>query len=212
MVAYVFAVIFFGFVPWFLLWRLLFTFLAPKAGQQDDHLPPILASAVSLPLCAWACRQLAREIKKRNGRKTPAGDQQIEEWRIQSSRVLELIPLGDDDPVLCFEAGPDRVVMLKGQWLRDEPIYGAPPIRDDPDENFLNGLGRPYSFPCRKFTVVRWPDSGDVLAIKCYGDYLAPEPSKVTIKRNYYFKSSECFNGALEHLEQLLEQASKKQG
>lgn len=186
--------------------------MEPKTGQSGNPLPPILAASVAIPLCIWACRRLAKEIKKQKSGKTPAPDQHIEEWHIKTSRVLELIPLGDDDPVLCFEADPDRVIMLKGQWLRDECTYGAPPIRDDPDENFLNGLGSPFSFPCREFIVIRWPDSGRVLAIKCSGDYLAPESSKINIKRDYYFSSSECFHGTLEQLDQVLERESKTQG
>ncbi|HSY20328.1 MAG TPA: hypothetical protein VK815_18435 [Candidatus Acidoferrales bacterium] len=203
------ACIFFGLVPWFLLWR-LFRWMGHKAGYHGDLVPLTLASVVVIALCVWVFRKLAQEMGRQKKRGASASDDLVEEWHITSSRVLELVPLGDDDPVLCFEAGPGRIVMLKGQWLRDESIYGAPRIKDDPHENFLNGLGSPFSFPSREFVVVRWPGSARVLSIRPAAGYLAPEPSKIRIKRDYYFRDSETFNGDLDQLQQVLDAEAQK--
>ena len=203
------ACIFFGLVPWFLLWR-LFRWLGHQTGYKGDLIPLTLASVVAIALCVCVFRKLAAEMGRAKKRGAAATDDLVEEWHITSSRVLELVPLGDDEPVLCFEAGAGRIVMLKGQWLRDESIYGAPRIKDDPDENFLNGLGSPFSSPSREFVVVRWPGSTRVLSIRPLAGYLPPESSKVRIKNNHYFRDSETFSRDLDQLQQVLDAEAQK--
>lgn len=205
------AGIFFGVVPGFILWR-VFHGIAINQGYQGKLVPAASAAAIAVCLCAWTFRKLSRELNRSKARGTQAAadDSLIEEWRIEASRVVQLIPHGEDEPVLCFEVEPNRIVMLKGQWLWEESTYGAPRIKDDPDENFLNGLDKPYSFPSRKFTVIRWPKSGKVAGIRVSGDYMAPEESKVEIKRDHYFHASEQFSGQLDDLQSALDLAAAK--
>ena len=205
------ATIIFGLVPWFILWR-VFRKIAIDQGHPDTWVPAAVAGAVAIGLCVWALRGMSVNEGRRKARFAEAGQDGslIEEWRIEASRVVQLIPFGEDEPVLCFEVESDRIVMLKGQWLWDESTYGAPRIKDDPDENFLNGLGKPYSFPSRKFTVVRWPGTGKVVNICVSGDYLAPEKSNVEIKRYYYFNASKQIEGRLDDLQPALEREAAK--
>ena len=205
------ATVIFGLIPWFILWRLLRK-IAADQGHPATWVPAALAGAVAIGLCAWILRRASVDESRRKARFAEAGldGSLIEEWRIEASRVAQLIPLGEDEPVLCFEVESDRIVMLKGQRLWDESTYGAPRIKDDPDENFLNGLGKPYSFPSGKFTVVRWPGTGKVVSIHVSGHYLAPEKLNVEIKRHYYFSASKRIEGRLDDLQSALEREAAK--
>jgi hypothetical protein len=123
----------------------------------------------------------------------------VEEITVSGARVVELSPCKDEDPVLVFDIGEGRVLLLLGQWLRDADTYGAPLVDGDPNQETCNGLGAPWAFPSDSFTVTRLPHSGHVFGIRVTGPYLPPA-SPVAGLRPHEWARSELFPGSLEEV------------
>ena len=123
----------------------------------------------------------------------------VEEITVWGARVVELFPRKDEDPVLVFEIGEGRVLLLLGQWLRDAETYGAPPVQGDPNQETCNGLDPPWAFPSDSFTVTRLPHSGRVLGIRVTGPYLPPA-DPVAELLPHEWAASEVFSGSLEEV------------
>jgi hypothetical protein len=113
---------------------------------------------------------------------------------------MEISLISDNEPILAFDIGGGKILFLQGQWLREPSTYGAPRQDGDPEEQFLNGLSKPFSFPSTAFTATRLPHSGRVLKITARGDYLAPEKKIEALRREYEFGDSELLDGALEDI------------
>lgn len=128
----------------------------------------------------------------------------IEEVTVSNPQVIEIGAWGDNEPVLVFDVGDHKLLFLQGQWLRDEKTYGAPALEGDPDEEYLNGLPGPFSFPSTEFTVIRLPHSGRVLSIRVSGSYLPPTETTYSLRPEHEFGDSEWFEGRLDAIADVL--------
>jgi hypothetical protein len=133
-----------------------------------------------------------------------AAAQHVEELQVLRARVVEIALINDNEPILVFDIGEGRLLLLRGQWLRDETTYGAEPLVGDPYEEYINGLPAPNSFPSTDFTVVRLPHSGRVLQIRVSGAYLKPPDAIAALKPEYEFNDSEVFAGQLDEVADVL--------
>ena len=124
----------------------------------------------------------------------------VQDVHVTEPRVIEIGLINDNEPILAFEIGENRILYLQGQWLRDDATYGAEPLEGDPYEEFLNGLPAPYSFPSIEFTVTRFPNSGDVVGIRVAGGYLAPEIEVEALKSEYEFGDAELLDGSIDDI------------
>lgn len=159
----------------------------------------------------WMTFRFSRRC--RSDAATASEDAQIEEISVSGGRVLELIPLGDVEPVFCFgEDSATPVLLLKGQWIYDSAFYEASPgTLVVEDANFRNGLGGCFAFPAAVFTCTRDPRTGDVFRIKVIGPYVKPEPSIVKVSSSWILRDSEILQGKLSDLEELLNRLSQSQ-
>ncbi len=138
-----------------------------------------LGALVGAGLAVGGLLTLVRSFRHFEGKRQSRGrrdlaDAQVECLEVVTADVVELDPVGDNDPALCFQIAPGTLLLLQGQWLREPSIYGAPENEDDPLDDRLNGLPDPFSFPAAAFELVRLPHSGRVLSLKPAGAYVHP--------------------------------------
>jgi hypothetical protein len=163
---------------------------------------------VLLLLAACIGGELAR---RRLGRRDKA-DQQVQEIDVRNPRVIEIDPLNDHAPLLCFDMGDNMLLYLRGQWMLDIGIYGSDSPNGDENDDWFNGLDDPYGFPSTEFTVARLPHTGKVLRITIRGNYLPPEKKDRELNEECVsgFKESEIFPGQLDELAAAFEQEHQR--
>lgn len=156
-------------------------------------------------LLVWLVWFIPYERRQRRRAALDAKDQIVQEITVRDPRVVEIDPDTDNEPVLVFDIGRGKSLFLQGQWLRDPSTYGAPEHEGDPEEEFLNGLAAPWSFPSTSFIVTRLPHSGRVLGIQVMGEYRQPEKEiHGAWNREYEFGDSELFDGELDRIADVL--------
>lgn len=128
----------------------------------------------------------------------------VQEIHVAESRVIEVGLINDNEPILAFDVGDNKILYLQGQWLRDAGTYGTVGCEGDPFAEFINGLPAPHSFPSTEFTVTRFRRSGEVLGIRVHGKYAAPQKAVEALKPEYEFGSSEMFDGSLDDIAGIL--------
>lgn len=193
------ALLGFGVVPGFLLGRLgrvVGSGISEQAAVGGEIAGWILGTVLFSVLMLVSWRQ--RTEKKRF---LAAGI--VQEIYVESSRCFE-VPVFNSDPVLAFDLGADRLLILYGQWLYDAEIYGVDAPRDDPEEATLNGLPMPHGFPNTRFTLVRRPDTGEVLAIRPAGEYLPTEAMAETESVAQGLLPSQLATGSSDNLAEIL--------
>jgi hypothetical protein len=126
--------------------------------------------------------------------------QMLQEIHVLDARAVEIGLISDNEPILAIDIGENKFLFLQGQWLRDPATYEAPGPEGDPDDQFINGLPAPHSFPSSEFTVSRFPNSGEVLGIRVRGSYVAPQTVVEALKPEYEFGDSELLDGSLEDI------------
>lgn len=183
-------------LAWLGAW--LGSFISPNAATAGR----CIGAGLSLGLFFYALFSLIP--LERRSRRRAAKDwesQIVEELSVSQPRVVEIGLINDNEPILAFEIGEGKLLVLQGQWLRDETTYGAKaPEEDAPFDQYLNGLPPPHSFPSTEFTVVRLSHSGRVLGIRVRGEYLRPSETVEALKRGYDFRDSEILSGRLEDI------------
>jgi len=133
-------------------------------------------SALVAPLGAWLSwrflrgfLQVAREAKSdcQNGI--------VEVVEVHDAICIAQSEYNDEGPILFFDIGEGRVLLLWGQWLFDPGIYGAEKhvVAADAAAH-INGQDGQYAFPSKSFTVYRTPGLGRVLKIDVTGERLEP--------------------------------------
>lgn len=136
----------------------------------------------------------------------------IQDIHVTSSRVIEIDPGNDLEPVLAFEIDGNSILLLKGQWLREDRIYGAKLVEEDEySDKYHNGLPAPYSFPSNKFTISRFPNSRIVTAIHVQGSYLTPESIQDVVHTGFEsaLGDSELLTGTLDDISGVLSRVMK---
>jgi hypothetical protein len=134
----------------------------------------------------------------------------IEELAVSTTRVVEIGLINDNEPILAFDIGYDKLLFLQGQWLRDPEVYGLKVVNEDPSEDFLNGLAAPHSFPSSSFIIDRLQHSGRVFTIRVNGPYLAPEKTIEALRPDYEFGDSEIFTGRIDDIAEVLRREHAK--
>lgn len=98
----------------------------------------------------------------------------VQEVDVREAKWVELETV-NSDPILVVDIGLGKLLILHGQWLWNPEVYGSPPLQEDPTEDTFNGLSGHLAFPSSGFTLIRRPDTGEVLAIRPSGEYLPAE-------------------------------------
>lgn len=199
--------LFFGVLPVLLLGKLgawSGAFVSQRASASGRW----IGWSLGIGVCVWAIiKFLPYERRQRLRGREDAIEQVVQEISVSDPRVIEIGLINDNEPILAFDIGDGKILFLQGQWLREDSIYGAPRQQGDPEEQFLNGLPEPFSFPSTAFTVTRLPHSGRVTSIRVQGDYLPPERTVEALKREYEFGDSELFDGAFDDIAGVLARA-----
>ena len=171
-----------------------------------------MGGAAGALIFLWAIVDLHRsERRHREEALLDEEDHTVEVISIHNPRVMELASQGDNDPVLALDIGENEVLLLQGSWLPDPRTYGTHDHGDsDANDAILNGLPHPFSFPNTDFTLTRLPHSGDVLRIECRGSYQAPDQTVGALPHTYHFRDSELFNGNLDNLPHILDEAHRR--
>ncbi len=127
----------------------------------------------------------------------------VEEVEVREASCVEVQTV-NSDPILVFDIGLGRLLILHGQWLWEPERYGSAPLEDDPDEETFNGLPGPLAFPSTHFTLIRRPESGEVVAIRPSGEYLPPRRSDAAGEAAPPVSDSQLVEGSLEDLSLVL--------
>lgn len=204
--------VFLGIVPVFLLGKLggwIGAWISPEAvpvGRMGGWVVGIGIFVAAL------ASFIPYERRQRMRGRRDAADPVVQEISVSGPRVFELRLIGDNEPILAFDVGGQKILFLQGQWLREPETYGAPLSDADPEEQFLNGLPAPHSFPSREFTVTRLPHSGRVLGIRVQGEYLPAEREVDALRREFEFADSELFDGTLDDIAGVLARVHERAG
>jgi hypothetical protein len=114
-----------------------------------------------------------RYVKRRENLKKDASA--VEGLEVSASRVLDLEPMGDNAPALCFFVGEGKALLLVGQWLE----------RD--------------SFPAESFRLHRWADTKEPVRTEVTGRPLEAEHSTVQLRPSHKFGRIEMLDATLKH-------------
>jgi hypothetical protein len=196
--------IIFGIVPALLLGALggwLGGFISDEASTYGQWIGWIL-SAILLVSVVFSFFPFERRMRRRAARDQQ--DRIVQEIHVVEPRVIEIGLINDNEPILAFDVGSNKILFLQGQWLRDAGTYGTDGPEDDSGDEFINGLPAPHSFPSTEFTVSRFPHSGEVLGIRVHGKYAPPQSVVEALRFEYEFGDSELFDGSLEEIASLL--------
>lgn len=123
-----------------------------------------------------------KEIKMRQ--RLLENAQAVEVIEVEVSRVLDIEPLGDNGPALCFFTAGDKALLLVGQWLMEQ-----------------------NSFPSTAFRLGRWSDTKKPIRIESTGAEIIPEHSTVQLHADYKIGDVELFDASPETLQQDFERA-----
>ena len=97
---------------------------------------------------------------------------QAEQMHVTASEVVELEEYEDEGAGFFFDVGDGRLVYMQGQYLDDYVLVDDP--SSEPPTVESSAAVRTARFPCREFEIVRAAHSGEVLTLRCLGDYLQP--------------------------------------
>ena len=104
-----------------------------------------------------------RFFKEMMRRQRLLGDAQaVEVIEVEASRVLDIEPLGDNGPALCFFTAGGTALLVVGQWLLEQG-----------------------SFPSTSFRLRRWSDTKKPIHIESTGAEIIPDHSTVQLHAHY---------------------------
>src|SRR5688500_8962621 len=110
--------------------------------------------------------------------------QAVEVIEVEASRVLDIEPLGDHGPALCFFSAEGKAIFVIGQWLLEQS-----------------------SFPSTAFRLRRWSDTKKPIRIESTGAEIIPEQSTVQLHANYKIGDVELLDASPETLQQDFDRA-----
>jgi hypothetical protein len=203
--------LFFGIVPVYVFGVIggwIGRFSSPEAGQSGR----VAGWIVAVTLFVVVLTSFARFNRRRMRRvEQDRKSQQVQEIHVVNPRVIQVgVPI-DHEPVLAFDIGDGRILLLQGQWFWDPAIFGAPDIKeDDAYGDFVNRLPPPYAFPSTEFTVTCLPNCGEVFAIHVSGGYLDPGAPELHMEICHHFGDCELFAGSLDNIAGVLQQEHQR--
>jgi hypothetical protein len=108
--------------------------------------------------------------------------------RFKATKAYILIAPNDYvAPSLCLETENGKYVLLNGQWLYDEAIYGEESKKYyDEDSDIFNCYNAPFSFPCTEFELWISKLDDDPFKILVMGDYIEPEEVNWKTPEKFY--------------------------
>ncbi len=176
--------------------------ITPEAAKYAQWIGWAITFAVYTPFVVSIFRYGRRQRKLAQ---SDHEDQLVQEIHVTNARLVEVAMVGNIGPNLAIELNSESVLYLQGQWLSDNSVYNAPiPENDDGDEKF-NGLPSPHAFPSTEFTLIRLPNSGEVLQIQVSGEYVHQEPAVKALQQHHRFQPSEIFSGQVADIAQIME-------
>jgi len=123
-----------------------------------------------------------RKVRLRQSLK--ADSTAVEVWEVSAQRVLDIEPLGDNAPALCFFTGDRKALLLVGQWLLEQD-----------------------SFPALSFRLHRWRETQECIRIEVAGPQIEPEHSTVRLRSSHRFGKVELIEAGPETLQEDLDRA-----
>jgi hypothetical protein len=123
-----------------------------------------------------------REAKRREGQKADLNAVEVVE--VSASPVIDIEPMGDHGPALCFFVESGKALLLVGQWL----------LECD-------------SFPSESFRLYRWSDTKKPIWIEVTGRPIDVEHSTVRLKPFHRFRKISLFDATPETLQADLDKA-----
>ena len=104
--------------------------------------------------------------------------------------------INDNAPILGFDIGHGRLLLLQGQWLvNDDSLYGAPPSKATPTRLLQRPAAAAF-IPQRLLHADAAPPLGPCLKIQVAG--ITADPRTVeALRPEYEFGDSELFDGDL---------------
>jgi hypothetical protein len=158
-----------------LLTVVLLWFVSPAAPRSVVALCLLGPSVIVTACVCW--RTFSRRATSEREIEHDLRDGQAEELHVTASEVVELEEFEDEGPGFFFDVGDGRLLFMQGQYL-DDYVSVDESSRDPPAEQAIAdgsvSTARTPRFPCREFEMVRAPLCGEVLALRCLGDYLSP--------------------------------------
>jgi hypothetical protein len=143
------------------------------------------ASAVGIGLfAASAYSNLAffRNIKRWEFLRTDS--KAVEVLEVSADRVLDVEPVGDNAPALCFFVGEGKALLLVGQWLLDYDL-----------------------FPSKSFCLHLWREKKQPIRIDVIGSRVDAEHSNVQLRKAYRLRQIELIDASPDTLQADLDSA-----
>jgi hypothetical protein len=134
--------IIFGIVPALLLGALggwLGGFISDEASTYGQWIGWIL-SAILLVSVVFSFFPFERRMRRRAARDQQ--DRIVQEIHVVEPRVIEIGLINDNEPILAFDVGSNKILFLQGQWLRDAGTYGRMVRKMIPVMNSSTGCRR----------------------------------------------------------------------
>ena len=155
----------------YVIWR------SPIAG--------LIVGVVAFGASAWSNVRFFSDVRRRKS--ISSDGQAVAVTEVQSSRVLDIEPLGSHGPVYVFFADDGKALLLVGQWMLSA-----------------------RRFPCASFRLYQWADTKEPIRIEPLSRRLKPEPSRVQLRSTYRFSDVEVLEATPETLQSDLDKAFEK--
>lgn len=117
-----------------------------------------------------------RKVRRWEFRRTDS--KAVKVLEVVADRVLDVEPIGDDAPALCFFMGERKALLLVGQWL----------LKYD-------------SFPSKSFRLHVWSENETPIRIDAIGPVVRAESSSVLLRSGYRKRQFELIDAAPETLQ-----------
>lgn len=165
------------------LWRNLVTVSLPAAALVFGFVYVVWRSVLTASITATGLFlasllsnvRFFRDVKRRENLKKDSNA--VEVLEVSASRVLDIEPLGDNAPALCFFVGEGKALLLVGQWLEYD------------------------SFPAESFRLHRWADTREPIRIEVTGRPLKAAHSTVRLRPGHRFGKIEMLDATSETLQ-----------
>lgn len=108
--------------------------------------------------------------------------------KFSATAAFELMAPDDSvGPSLCMDIGDGSYLLINGQWIYDDEIYGEDARKYfDQESDIFNGYQSPYSFPATEFELWLSNLDGKPMKLVVSGDYLTPRPVSSPTPEKYW--------------------------
>ena len=112
----------------------------------------------------------------------------VTKHKFKANSAYDLIAPNDSvAPSLCLDIGNDKYLLLNGQWLYNDEIYGDESKKYyDEESDIFNCYNKPFSFPSTEFEIWISKLDNQPEKIVVLGDYIEPKEVKWSTPEKYY--------------------------